>query len=71
MKIYENKPKYIQLFLGDFGNEVWDLPYTHTFYPSSFSKDKLDDAFEEIFSNGYELICLDSYQSRYIFKKIC
>jgi len=67
-KKYKDKPKYIQAMLNKLGIEIWDLPHTHTFYPSSFSRGEEDKMFKEVFANGYELVCLDTWKSRYIFK---
>ena len=68
-KEYKEKPKYIQVLIaGDpkLGIMVWDFPHTHTFYPSHFGENNLDDAIAEVIANGYELV--SHTERRYIFK---
>ena len=48
--------------------QIWNLARIHTFYPSSFKNDEVDEMFEEVFDNGYELVCFDQHGSRYIFR---
>jgi hypothetical protein len=73
MKKYKKKPKYIQVIRCQFGLVVWDFPHT-SFYPSSFTHEEEDKMLEEVFANGYELICFmndrPKMAPRYIFKKI-
>ncbi len=70
MKKYKNKPQYIQALIDKSGIHIWDLPHTHTFYSAWFKLDDIDEMFKWVFGRNYELVCFDTYKSRYIFKLI-